>query len=63
MHLFPVFTSRALVFVVAAQGTHPDHLGLVASGACVHGSNRTVTKRERVLGLLPTPGHSTEIAD
>ena len=50
-------------FVAATQGTLLYWLPLVASGACFRGSHGTVTNKETVLGRLPTPGHSAEIAD
>ena len=55
-----VHTSGALVFVAATQGTPFDCLALMASRACIHGSQETVTNEETVLGWLPHPVHSTD---
>ena len=56
----PVFTSGALVSVVATQETSLDHLALVATGAHISGFHRTVTIEERNLGRLPPTGHCTD---
>lgn len=48
-------------FVAAAQGIPLDLLALVARGACVPGSHRTVTIGERVLGRVPSPGHRADL--
>ena len=37
-----------------------DHLALVAREACVLGSQKIVTIREKVLNRLQTPGHCTD---
>lgn len=45
-----------LVFVIDTC----DCLALVARGACVPGSHRSVTTREMVLGMLPPPENQTD---
>ena len=50
-----VLMSGALVFTAAAEGIPLDCLALMAKGACVPQSYKTVTIGETVLGRLPTP--------
>ena len=63
MRSVPNFYFWYLVFLAAAQGTLLDYLALVASGDCICGSHRTITKEEIVLALLSILEDSTEIAD
>ena len=46
--------SGAPVFVAATQGTPLDHLVLMASGAYIHGSHRTITNSSELFSQ-PTP--------
>lgn len=56
------YTSGALVFVAAMQGTCLDHLVLVASRPYVHGSPWTVTNKKQFLPccLPPTPARAQQ---
>ena len=54
-----VFTSGALVFVAATQGTPSDHLALVAREACIPRYHETVTTGETVHSKLPCSEHYT----
>lgn len=56
----PVFTSSALVFMVAAQGIPRDQLALLARGPCIPGSHWMVTKRgSSWLAITPRVLHRT----
>ena len=48
-------TSRALIFVIAAQGTSLDNLTLVGSGNYVYRSHRTIIEKEFLTSHLPGP--------
>lgn len=48
-----VHSSDTLIFAAAAQRTLLVHLALVASRACAHGSQRTVTNGKMVPNWLP----------
>lgn len=41
------FASSSLVFVAAAQGIPLDCLGLVANGACFHGSPKQLQRKKQ----------------
>lgn len=60
MCMVPIFTSGALVFMAAAQGTPIDPLALVLRDTCIPETHRTRTIGETILDRLQPPGHCTD---